>query len=647
MKKNELFLEEAVLDDLASGMEKLEVPVAPRVFHLLFAAVILTGCVVAGRVFALGWFEKDFYSRRAYLNANEIKIIPPERGLIVDRYGKPIAKNEPSFRLVLRFSEFLKAHPNPDETLGQIEDALGVSPRGFIDALRNADVSRDDAVILLADLSVAQVLKVKELYVPGVSVEDSFRRSYENAEAFAHLAGYVGLPSKEDLKRNPKLQSRDSVGKSGLEAAYDDDLRGTSGEETRHRNVHGEIIDKGSIKDPAPGFIVETTVDKDLQSYFYLRLKQRLDDVGSSAGVGIALNPRNGEVLSLVSIPSFNNGAIDQRILTDSRRPLFNRAISGLYSPGSTIKPLVAVGALNEGVLRPSDRIFSRGSIEIPNPYNPAEPSRFVDWKPHGWVDVYSALARSSNIYFYAAGGGLPNNEAGIFSGARFPEGLGVSGLKKYWEKFGLGLKTGIGIPGEAKGFLPDAKTKMNNGGLWRIGDTYNVSIGQGDLLVTPVGLLNYVSAIANGGKLYGLTLVKKVMDGNGAVTKEIEPRIIRDLGGELGRWIVEVGKGMRDGVRESYGTSHTLADLPFAVAAKTGSAQTNNNQKIDAFFVGYGPVSDGDEARQGLPTATPEGPEIAILVLIENAREGSLNAVPVAKDVFRWYYDHRIMNKE
>lgn len=622
MKKQELFLEEAVLDDLAAGMSHLELPVSSKVFRAIFIAVFCIGAVAAGRVLALG-LENDFYAGRAYRNASEIRVIPPERGEILDRYGEILAKNQPSFRLTLALSEFLSVYSDPAPPLRALEEAAYATPGSFLDAIRAADALRDDAIVLLPRITPSQVIAVKELGFTGVAVEDSLDRVYENGEAFAHVVGYVGAVSRNDLERNPALRSRDGVGKAGLEAAYDNLLRGAGGEEVRHRDVHGSVIGEPRMVSPTPGSALRTTIDKGLQSYFYARLKSGLRAVGSQAGVGIALNPQNGEVLSLVSIPSFDNAAITEKTLRDPREPLFNRAISGLYAPGSTIKPLVAAAALQEGVFEPRDQVFSRGAIEIPNPFYPELPSRFLDWKPHGWVDVRSALARSSNIYFYAAGGGLPRNESDAFRGVRFPQGLGIERLKAYWEKFGLGEPTGIGIPGEAKGFLPDPATKEKSGGVWRIGDTYNVSIGQGDLLVTPLGLVNYIAAIANGGRIYELHLVEEV------------PRILRDISGEIGRWIPEVQQGMRDGVREPYGTSHLLADLPFAVSAKTGTAQTNNNQRIDALFLGYASPAAGED------------PTIALLVLVENAREGSLNAVPVAKDVLRWYYENRIMNKE
>ena len=328
--------------------------------------------------------------------------------------------------------------------------------------------------------------------------------------------------------------------------------------------------------------------------------------MGRNVGVGIALNPQNGEVLALISLPGFNSNKITSEFLTNPLKPFFNRAISGVYAPGSTIKPLVATAALKEKIIDPLKEILSVGFIEIPNPYYPDQPSRFLDWKPHGWVNLYSAIARSSNVYFYEIGGGFENQK-----------GLGIEKLKEYWQKFGLGKKTGIDLLGEESGFLPDPTEKEKRTKTpWRLGDTYNVSIGQGDLLMTPVQLINYIALIANNGKNY-----------RPFINKEKGEQVLIDLSSLLPE-IKEVQKGMVDAVEKSYGTAYSLSGLPFSIAAKTGTAQIQANHTINAIFVGYAPV---------------ENPQIAVLILIENAKEGSINTLPIAKDVLLWYYNNRI----
>ena len=330
------------------------------------------------------------------------------------------------------------------------------------------------------------------------------------------------------------------------------------------------------------------------------------------------MDPRTGEVLAYLNFPAYDNDVFNsggrseerQKILSDPNRPLFNRAISGLYSPGSTIKPLVGLAAVQEGVISAERTIFSPGYLDVPNPYDPEKPTRFVDWRYQGNVDLSAALAQSSNVYFYEVGGG--------FGDIR---GLGINRLREWWQRFGFGKSTGIDLFGEEEGFLPTPEWKERvSGDPWLLGDTYNVSIGQGDLLVTPIQLLNYAAALANGGVFRKPALVR------GKV-----PEVIGDISKYEGAFL-EVRRGMRETVTSPLGTAKLLDDLPIAVAAKTGSAQTKNKAEENAFFIGFAPY---------------EEPEIAILVLVENAKEGSLNAVPIAKDVFRWYAEHRIQNLE
>jgi penicillin-binding protein 2 len=268
---------------------------------------------------------------------------------------------------------------------------------------------------------------------------------------------------------------------------------------------------------------------------------------------------------------------------------------------------MVGIAALNEKIISPSREIFSPGYLEIPNPYHPENPSKFLDWRYQGNVNLGAAIAQSSNVYFYAVGGGA----LGI-------KGLGIGKLRQWWQKFGLGKKTGIDMPGEEDGFLPDPDWKQKTQGRpWLLGDTYNVSIGQGDLLLTPMQLAVYAAGLANGGKFFR----PYVSSDNNVPAVNIDLSYLKNE-------FREVQKGMRQTVTSPLGTAKLLDNLPMATAAKTGSAQIKNNTQENAFFIGYAPY---------------ENPQIAIMVMIENSKEGSLNAVPVARDVFSWYYENRV----
>lgn len=633
-KKKELFLEEAVLDDLAQDFNSLELPLSQRAFKLVTVSFVIIIAVVASRLLFLAAWEGDFYKERALINVGQVTTFRAQRGIIFDRFNQSLVKNLPAFRLNLKLVELFKDNEERIKAIKTLEEVLNLRPGYIEELLKEVDLERQNSLTIARQLSIDQVIKIKNLNLPAVQIEDDFKRQYFEGEIFSHLIGYIGPVDKNDLKKSPYLSFNDVIGKSGLEAYYDKELRGGDGETISYRNVKGEIIDNKLLKNPTPGYQLYSTIDTEFQSYFFNRLKQALSYLGSPAGVGIALNPQNGEILALVSLPSFNNNEIKSGALNNPYKPFFNRAISGAYTPGSTIKPLVAFAALKENIITPDKEIFSPGYLEIPNPYYPDKPSRFLDWKPHGWVDLYSAIARSSNVYFYSLGGGLASNyqPRGILRGFESENinGLGIEKLKEYWQKFGLGKKTGVDLPSENEGFLPDAQSKeKNRGEIWRLGDTYNVSIGQGDLLVTPLQLLNYISAIANAGKIYQPFIVKKIVAEDGKIIKEINPFLIEDYSSDI-EIIKKVQQGMIDTVEKSYGTAYLLADLPVSVAAKTGTSQIESNTKINAFFVGYAPS---------------QNPEIAILVLIENAREGSLNAVPVAKDVLEWYYINRMQN--
>ena len=621
--KKDFFLEEAVLDDLARDLDLLEAPLSEKAFRLVGGIIAIFVLAVAVKFSFLGIWKGDFYANRSLINAGKIIPIAAERGLFFDRFGNVLVENNPTYRLSLRLPELLKVG-GKEKTLAVLEKNLKISliERQEIENLINsADLESQDSITLSFDLSKAQAEELSGSDLKSIQVDKDFKRNYFDAEIFSHILGYIGFADKNDIKNGSALSLNDGVGKSGLEKYYDKELRGEKGRIIYYRNAKGEIIDDKFLKSPQDGYDIQTTIDKEFQYFFYGQLKKQLTKTGSSKGVGIAMNPQNGEILSIVSLPSFNNNKIVQRDLIDADKPFFNRAISGLYAPGSTIKPLVALAALKEKIINPRDKIFSRGYLEIPNPYYPENPTRYPDWKPHGWVDLYSAIARSSNVYFYSVGGGLPKEELNIVScvsGDCF-KGLGIEKLKEYWRLFGFDEKTGIDLPFEAIGILPDPESKKKKSNDdWRLGDTYNVSIGQGDLVVSPIGLLNYIAAIANGGKIYQPFIAKKET-----------PQIIKDYS-HLLPYIQEIQKAMIDTVSKSYGTANLLSDLPIKVGAKTGTAQIQVNTKINAFFTGYMPA---------------QNPQIAVLILIEEAKEGSSNALPVAKEVLKWYYENRIKN--
>jgi len=634
-KKEELIFEDALGDEWARDIDVVEVPLGERPLFYLGIIAALAGTAILGQIFFLGIGRGAWYAKRAEANLGLRTRIPAPRGIVTDRFGKTLALNRSASAAVLDVNNFLRDKNAQAETLRAIEDVLHISADEVWSAIGDLqnDVAQSD-VVLSNELTQSQLVALKAMHAGALTVADSFVRAYENGTAFSSVLGYVGYPRALDLQNDPDLWSRDSIGKAGVEAYYDGSLRGTPGVSVTLKDAKGKPLGEKKKSDPAIGQGLALTIDGEFQKYFFARLGDGLRSLGRTAGVGIAIDPRNGQVLALVNFPAFDNNVFSasgqneerRRLLSSPLHPLFNRAVSGLYSPGSTIKPLVGVAALAENIIDPRRTIFSPGYLDIPNPYDPEHPTRYMDWRYQGDVNLASAIAQSSDVYFYEVGGGAGNIQ-----------GLGITRLNAWWQKFHLGTALGIDLPGEGKGFLPTSDWKEKQTGRpWLLGDTYNVSIGQGDLLLTPIQLLSYIGAIANGGKIW-----KPFLNASGT------PQALVDFG-SLGPEISEAQKGMLAAVRSPLGTAHTLADLPFSIGAKTGSAQVQNNTQENAFFVGYAPAlaedSSFNKSSAAKSAAKPaDNPQITVLVLIEHSREGSLNAVPIAKDVLNWYYEHRI----
>ncbi len=614
MSKHDLQFEEFASDVLrGDDSDFVEVPISPHMFLVVGVVAVMLGMLA--RVVILNVAQGDFYTARAATNVNLEKPIPAHRGIITDRYGVVLAKNTETFSVYLNAAELLKNREQLTMVLSRLSEELNVPIEDLETAVASGNYESRAELAIVRNISSQQAIAVRGLGLPSVTVENDFRREYPDGSVFSSVLGYTGTSNTEAAV----------VGKIGLEHYYDNALRGVDGMYIYHRDAKGKALDERVGAEAKAGDTITTTIDAGLQQYFYNRLQQGLRTLGVKAAVGIAMDSRTGEVLSLISLPSYDNnifmtpGTSKERValFTDANRPLFNRAINGVYNPGSTIKPMVALAALHEGVITPDTAVYSKGYIEVPNPYVPDKPSRFVEFNQEalGMLNVRSAIARSSNVFFYTAGGGFESQK-----------GLGINRLNEYWQKFRLGAKTGIDADNEAVGFLPTAEEKLaRTHQPWRIGDTYNVSIGQGDLRLSPIQLINYIASIAQNGVMFEPHLVQSIVG-----VRPVQPKVTLDYSGWKNE-LREVQAGMRDGVQKSYGRSYVLHDLPFTSAAKTGSAQFANNTKTNAFFVGYAPY---------------ENPEIVVEVLIENAQTGSLNAVPIAKDVLNWYYENRMIKQ-
>jgi len=633
-RNEEPALEDSLSHDWSQDLTLAEVPIGNRPLWYLGAAILALVAVVAGRIIYFNLVSGAYYRARSEDNVAQHTETPAPRGIIYDRSGGILAESSAAFAAVLDVHEFINNESLRADTVSAARDILNISPDDLA-ALVDQAWAQDFAtqVVLQEDLTQAELVNLQALTLPTIKVESDFTRRYLQGAVFSSILGYTGRVSQADLKADASLSSGDFIGKTGIEAFYDEALRGKPGIAVQYKDARGKVLREEQRSAPQVGDSIRLTVDGGLQSYFYSRLASGLRSLGRTVGVGIAMDPRTGEVLSLVNLPGFDGNLFSQsttgtsaainKLFSSADKPLFNRAVSGYYSPGSTIKPFMGVAALKDGVIGPDRNIFSPGYLFVPNQYNSSTPSKYLDWRYQGSVNLTSALAQSSDVYFYIVGGGSPPVSAPLLNDASDygVSGLGITRLYGWWQTFGFGKPTGIDMPDESRGFLPTPDWKRNRFGTpWLLGDTYNVSIGQGDLLLSPLQLLDYISAIANGGKI-----LRPFMNASGT------PQTTIDLTYLLPE-IQEVQKGMRAAVTSPQGTASTLGGLPFPVCAKTGSAQVQNNAQENAIFVGYTPCND---------------PQIAILILIENSREGSLNAVPIAKDVLNWYYLNRLQKTQ
>jgi penicillin-binding protein 2 len=634
MKRKEdqdLTFEDSLHDDWSRDLDVVEVPIGNRPLFYLGIAVFAIVVIVASRILYLNWADGAYYAARATDNMAGYTETPAPRGTIYDSEGNVLAESKAAFAAVLDAPEFINNVSLQSSTISAVQNILNIAPDDLMNriALANAQ-GFSTPVVLDDDLAQSELVNLQALNLPTIKIVNEFVRDYPNGPTFSSVVGYTGRVSAADLKSNPFLSGNDFIGKTGIEEYYDSELRGKPGITVQYRNAQGQLLREDEESTPIVGQSIDLTIDGGLQSYFASRLESGLNSLGRTVGIGLAMDPETGAVLSLINLPDFDNNLFSQSgtstaaqiaaLLSSPSKPLFNRIVNGYYNPGSTIKPLDAVAALKDGVIDSTREIFSNGFLLVPDPYNSSTPSRYADWRYQGNVNLAAALAQSSDVYFYIVGGGSPPVSTPLLNDPSDygVNGLGITRLDEWWATFGLGKPTGLDMPDEASGFLPTPAWRQQKQGMpWLLGDTYNVSIGQGDLLLSPVQLLDYISSIANGGKIYRPFL-------NASST----PMVAEDLTDLLPQ-IQQVQQGMREGVTSPQGTSYSLNDLPFSVCAKTGSAQVADNTQENAIFVGYAPCND---------------PKIALLILIENSKQGSLNAVPIAKDVLNWYYENRLL---
>lgn len=636
---SEIEPEEIFLDNLAKNREveldisekKFEVPLSNKVILRFYFGFLFLLLIFFSSTFYFQILKHEDFSLLAKRNTTRVFLDRSERGVIYDNQGRQLVFNQPSFDLICDKRNFPWTEKEKRlsilRKLSQIINEDAESLKQQIEESVSPEVLISENIVENLGSETLILLETNPLFSGKEEnsvcrVEMNTVRDYASGPNLSHLIGYVGKINKEEVNNLENYSIADYIGKIGLEKSYEKVLRGTPGRWEIEKDALGQTLSEKSASEPEPGKGLVLWLDSELQEKISSELSYRLELTGSKAGIGIAIDPKTGGVLSLVSLPDFDNNLFSKgtdpeslkNLLIDERQPLFNRAISGEYLTGSTIKPFIASAALQEKIISPQKYIYDPGLIEVPHEYDPEITYTFLDWMPHGWVNIREAIAVSCNVYFYTIGGGFGDQK-----------GLGVERIKKYLNLFGWGEKTGIDLPEESSGLIPDPTWKKETVGEgWYVGNTYHLSIGQGYLRITPLQVTAAFSAIANGGKLLQPQVVQKIIDGSineSKTVEEIKPKIIRENFIDSENLQI-VREGMREAV--TYGSSVVLNDLPVKAAAKTGTAETGREGYYHNWVTVFAPYDD---------------PQIVITIMIENVPEGMVVVLPIAKEVLNWYF--------
>lgn len=585
---------------------------------IAFAGVVLALVGLSLWYFGLQVLQHEDYATRS--EANRIKLLPvvPGRGLIYDRKGRILADNVPAYRLDVTPQEA----GDPAKWLPQLAGLVALSPEDiarFEETRRASRAFKPITLKLRVTEEEAARFAVDRWRYPGVELVSYLNRRYPYGDLFTHVVGYVGRVDAKDLVTLGEGNSAlTHVGKTGLERYYEQALRGRIGYEKIETNVEGRSMGQVGRVPAAPGADLRLSLDADLQ-------QAMVTAFGELEGSAVALDPRTGEVLAMVSLPSYDgnlfvNGisSADYRALNENpSRPQFNRVVLGGVAPGSTLKPLIALAGLDSGKRRPEDRVLSTGEFRLPGHRRGYRDSHGGG---HGWTDARKSIADSVNTYYY-----------------KLSLDMGIDLLDRYLATYGFGKPTGIDLMGEIGGILPSPAWKAANArsqGPWYPGDTVITSIGQGFWRVTPLQLAQGTAAIADGGLLRRPHLVRERREGFGTPwvpTVQPAPRHISDSSANL----TVVREGMVMTVHGPGGTARPIGvGIPYHIAGKTGTAQVvsrRGNISVNprqlplhlrhrALFVGFAPA---------------EAPTIALAVVVEGGGYGGHTAAPIARKVF------------
>ncbi|PYB71649.1 penicillin-binding protein 2 [Pseudomonas sp. LB-090624] len=583
-------------------------------------AIMLLICVLIARLYYLQIIQYDYHSTLSENNRVHVQPIPPTRGLIFDRNGVIVADNRPSFSL----SMTRERAGNWQEVLDTIVEVLELTDddRALFEKRMRQGRRPFEPVPILFELNEEQIARVavNQFRLPGVEVVAQLVRHYPQGAHFAHSVGYVGRINEKELKTLDPVNYSGThhIGKTGIERFYEDALHGQVGYEEVETNARGRVLRVLKRTDPKPGKDIVLSLDIKLQEAAEAAL-------GGRRGAVVALDPRTGEVLAMVSQPSFDPNLFVTGIsfkayaeLRDSiDRPLFNRVLRGLYPPGSTIKPAVAIAGLDSGVVNAGSRVFDPGYYQLPN-YD----HKYRNWNRSGdgWVDLDTAIMRSNDTYFYD-----------------LAHKMGIDRLSSYMNKFGIGQRVSLDMFEESSGLMPSREWKRaTRRQAWFPGETLILGIGQGYMQATPLQLAQATALIANKG-VWNRPHLAKTIEGLPPVDENpMENIVLRDKSD----W-AKVTHGMEQVMHNARGTARkAAAGAQYRIAGKSGTAQVvaiKQGEKYDrnklqerhrdhALFVAFAPADD---------------PKIVVSVMVENGESGSGVAAPVVRQIMdAWLLD-------
>lgn len=672
---------------------------------VVYGLLASVAVIFVARLFNLQILKGKIYALQAESNRTETISVAAPRGIIYDRNGILLARNTASYSIVItpaflpdddgdiqRIYRELSALTGVPVNHGTVDDAKllqACTPGPGITQLVDLGISNApyDPVKIqcYVDEQVALVIREHEVEWPGVSVEIEPMRDYPTGSLTATLVGFLGpIPAslEHEYRAQGFLPNRDKVGYAGVEYSMNDTLIGTPGERTVEVDVAGQVLSNlVAPVAPVPGYNIVLTIDTRLQQAASTILKRDIDYFNNvfygkhqiSSGVVIAMNPKTGEILAMAQYPTFENNRMARiipeyyyrQLEQDPAHPLLNFAISTEYPPGSVFKIATATGALNEGVVTPTTVIDAPAMIGLKTTFSPTDPGRiqyYYDWTYTfyrsttglGKISFLMCIARSSDVCFYKVGGGYPGE---------VDQGLGIYRLQQYAQALGYNQPSGIELPGELSGLIPDPTWKrIYQGENWSTGDTYLASVGQGYVLGTPLQVLMSAATIANDGRQMQPTVIHEIVDGEGNVIQPFTPRlrwdittdpVIKDFNCVNGECtptgtmktvspdaVKEVQTGMRMAASDPNGTLNydfSFLNYPIAVAGKTGTAEY-----CDDVANAKGVCNPGNWPAHGWTVAYApyDNPEIAIIVFLYNAGEGGRVAAPTVKAIMNAYFE-------